>query len=72
MCVAVPGKIVEINGKQATVSFNGNILQINIGLVQAKVDDYVLVHAGCAIEVLKKESAEEILELFKELEELAK
>ena len=70
MCVAVPGKIVEINETNAKVDFNGNILQVNIGLVKAKLDDFVLVHAGCAIEILKKEMAEEIIELFKVMEEL--
>ena len=70
MCVAVPGKIVEINGTNAKVNFNGNILQVNIGLVKAKLYDYVLVHAGCALEILEKEKAEEIMELFKLMEEL--
>jgi len=69
MCVAVPGKIVEINGDTAKVYILGNICETNIKLVSAKIGDYVLIHAGCAIEVLKKDMAEEILSLFNDLEE---
>ena len=69
MCVAVPGKIVEINGSTAKVDVMNNTCDVNIKLVQAKIGDYVLIHAGCAIDVLSKDSAEEILWMFKELEE---
>jgi len=69
MCVAVPGKIVEINGDTAKVDVLGNICEANIKLVSATIGDYVLIHAGCAIEVLKKDMAEEILSLFNELGE---
>ncbi|MFT4143231.1 MAG: HypC/HybG/HupF family hydrogenase formation chaperone [Mobilitalea sp.] len=70
MCVAVPGKIVEINGDMAKVNIMNNITQANIKLVSAKVGDYVLIHAGCVMEVMKKDAAEEILEIFAELEEV--
>lgn len=69
MCVAVPGKIIEINGDFAKVNIMDNITQANIKLVSAKIGDYVLIHAGCVIEVLKQEAAEEILELFSQLSE---
>lgn len=69
MCVAVPGKIKEINGDFAKVDIMGNITQANIKLVSAEIGDYVLIHAGCVIEVMRKEAAEEILELFSELAE---
>ena len=71
MCIAVPGEIGSIDnesGQDAKVDFHGNILHVNLGLVQAKVGDFVLVHAGCAIEVMKKDAAEELLSLFDELE----
>lgn len=71
MCVAVPGKITEINGDIAKVNIMNNITQANIKLVDAKVGDYVLIHAGCVLEVLKKDVAEEILWMFSELEEAA-
>lgn len=70
MCVAVPGKITEINGDFAKVNIMDNMTQANIKLVSAKVGDYVLIHAGCVIEVLKKDAAEEILEIFAALAEV--
>lgn len=70
MCIAIPGKITEMNGIKAKADFNGNLVDVNVGLVEPQVGDYVLVHAGCAIEVLTKERAEEMLEIFEELEEM--
>jgi hydrogenase expression/formation protein HypC len=69
MCVAVPGRITEINGDFAKVNIMDNITQVNIKLVTANIGDYVLIHAGCVLEVLQQEVAEEILELFSDLEE---
>ena len=69
MCVAVPGKIIEINGDRAKVDIMNNICDVNIKLVSVTLGDYVLIHAGCVIDVLKKDIAEEILLMFNELEE---
>lgn len=69
MCVAVPGKIIEINGHMAKVNIMNNITEVNIQLVDAKLNDYVLIHAGCVLEVMKKEMAEEIISIFEELGE---
>ena len=52
------------------MDFNGNIVNVNTGLVEPQVGQYVLVHAGCAIEVMEQDKANEIIELFAELEEL--
>ena len=71
MCVAVPGMITEIEGDFAKVNIMNNITQVNIKLVSANIGDYVLIHAGCVLEVLKKDVAEEMLWLFSELEEAA-
>jgi len=71
MCVAVPGKIVAIKENYATVEIMGNQCEANIALVDAKIGDYVLMHAGCIIEVLKRDTAEDILELFAQMEEAA-
>ncbi len=68
MCIAVPGKVIEINESTAKVDFSGNKVDVNIGLVKPEVGQYVLVHAGCAIEVMDKEKAEELIEIFSELE----
>ena len=69
MCVAVPGKVIEINGFKAKVDIMKNIVEVNIQLVSVNIGDYVLIHAGCAIDVLEKDMAEEILDIFKDLQE---
>ena len=69
MCVAYPGKVVEIEGKTASVDFNGNIANVKIGLVDVKVGAYVLAHAGMAIEVMDEEKALSIIKIREQLEE---
>lgn len=73
MCIAVPMRVEELapDNETATVSLAGNRLTVNVGLVGPRVGDYVLVHAGCALEIVAKDAAREILDLFAELEELA-
>ena len=61
-------RVMEINGTNGKVDFGGNVLDVQLGFVPAKAGDYVLVHAGCAIAVLKKEEADEIAGLLKEME----
>lgn len=70
MCVAIPGKVIEITDTIGKVDFQGNVVKVNLGIVDAQIGDYVLVHAGCAIEVMKQDDAEELLDLFKELDSL--
>lgn len=70
MCVAIPGKIVSIDGDTASVSFNGAEMNINVSMIDAEVGKYVLVHAGCALEVMEEDQAQEILDVFQELEEV--
>jgi len=70
MCLAVPGKIVEIdeNREHAIVDYgDGTKRKINITLVDVKTGEYVLVHAGFAIEVLDEKEARETLNLFREV-----
>jgi hydrogenase expression/formation protein HypC len=67
MCLAVPAEVIAIDGNTAKVDFGGVTRQVNISLVSAKTGDYVIVHAGYAIEVLDKEEAEKTLQLFREL-----
>lgn len=70
MCLAVPGKVLEIDGDTARVDFGGITREANVVLVpEAAVDSYVLVHAGFAIQVLNEAEAEETLSLFRELAE---
>lgn len=70
MCVAAPGKIINIDGNTATLDYNGNITHANLGIVDAKVGDHVLVHAGLVIQVLPEDEAEYMTRLFKDLEGL--
>lgn len=70
MCVAAPGKIIEINNDTAVIDYNGNKVRADIGIVDAKIGDYVLVHAGLIIQVLPEDEAKNMLELFEELGEL--
>lgn len=70
MCLAIPGRIIEIDTKKerATVDYgDGTKRKANISLVDVKIGDYILVHAGFAIEVLDKKEAEETLNLFREM-----
>lgn len=70
MCVALPGKVVEIYEKDALVDFSGNRVRAISGLVPIAVGDYVLVHAGCILQKLSAGEAQDIIQLFEELEEV--
>jgi hydrogenase expression/formation protein HypC len=62
MCLAFPGKIVEIRNQQATADFDGIRKEINISLVpDADPGDYIIVHAGFAIQKLTDKDAWEVL-----------
>ena len=68
MCLAIPARVVEIKGDVAEVDFGaGTIRDVNISLVEAKVDEYVIVHAGYAIQVLDQKAAEETLKMWNEI-----
>ncbi len=67
MCVALPGEVKEIKDGFAVVDFSGNTVNAATGLVDVAVGDRVLVHAGCIIQKVQKEEAEELEELFAEL-----
>lgn len=70
MCLAIPGKIVEIDTKNqhATIDYgDGTKRQANVSLVDVKKGDFVLVHAGFAIEVLDKKEAMKTLDLLREM-----
>ena len=63
MCVALPGKVIEIKERDAVVDFNGNQVTARAGLVDVKVGDFVLVHAGCVIQKVAKQDMEDLQEL---------
>jgi len=70
MCLAVPAEVKSIDGHTATVDYGGVTRNANISLVDVKVGEYVIVHAGYAIQVLDKEEARKTLDIFKEMLEL--
>ena len=50
MCLAVPARVVELNGTTATISVDGALREVDVSLVEEpRLGDYVLVHAGFAI-----------------------
>ncbi len=66
MCYAIPGKIIKIMNDNATIDYDGVTKVANISLVEnPKLGDYVLVHAGFAIEILNKKNAEESINAIK-------
>lgn len=70
MCLAIPGKIVDIDKKKeyATIDYGGGTRRkANVSLVDVKIGDYVLVHAGFAIQILDEKEAHETLDLFREI-----
>lgn len=64
MCVAVPGTVIEIEGKYASVDFGGSLIKARCGLTEIKPGDRVLVHAGYIIQTLSKTEAEEMEEII--------
>lgn len=63
MCVALPGKVIEIKDRDAVVDFSGNQVTARAGLVDVKVGDYVLVHAGCVIQKVTQQDMEDLQNL---------
>lgn len=70
MCVAMPGRVVSVDGRTAEVEFHGNTVRAEAGLVQVKPGDRVLVHAGCILQVMSEQDSRELEALFEELAEL--
>lgn len=69
MCLAVPLKLIEINGKTATGEAMGMTRQVRVDFIkEPRVGDYVMVHAGFAIERLPEGQALADLEAWEEME----
>jgi hydrogenase expression/formation protein HypC len=68
MCLAIPARVVHVDNDKAQVDFGEGVLrEVNVTLVDAKVGDYVLVHAGYAIQLMDEKDALETLDLWKEI-----
>ncbi|MCC7263261.1 MAG: HypC/HybG/HupF family hydrogenase formation chaperone [Candidatus Latescibacteria bacterium] len=76
MCLAVPGKLIEITGEDdlsrvGRVSFGGVVKEINLAFVpQAQVGDYVTVHVGVALSVVDEAEALQVFEYLRQLGEV--
>ena len=68
MCLAVPLRLTEINGASGVGEFDGVRRKVQLTFVpNAKVGDYVIVHAGFAVEIMDEEQAELDREAFREV-----
>lgn len=68
MCLGIPMRIISRAGDKAVVNSGGIKRGISVSLLKdIKVGDYVIVHAGFAIEKLDEERAKETLDIFKEI-----
>lgn len=68
MCVALPGKVIKLNGSDAVIDFNGNQLTAKTGLVEIELGDYCLVHAGCILQKVETDEAKKLAALMEEIE----
>lgn len=70
MCLAVPLRLIEINGKDAVGEAMGMRRAVRVDFIpEPKLGDYVMVHAGFAIERLEEAQALEDLETWEELDD---
>jgi hydrogenase expression/formation protein HypC len=68
MCLAIPARVISVDNDKAQVDFGEGVLrEVNVTLVNAKVGDYVLVHAGYAIQLMDEKDALETLSLWNEI-----
>jgi len=68
MCLGIPVKIIKINGSIADVEIGGVTRKASLELLEeSKVGDYIILHAGFAIQKFNEEEAQETLRLLKEI-----
>ena len=68
MCLSIPAKILSINGKMAEVSAGGSIFKAGLHMIEdASPGDYILLHAGFAIQKISEEEAAETLRIIEEM-----
>lgn len=68
MCLAVPAKLLEIKDNIGIAEFGGVRREVSVMFVpEAKIGDYILIHAGSAIEIIDEKEAEETIKLFEEI-----
>ena len=68
MCLAIPAKIIKIENNMGTIDMEGAQREVSLLLQEdAKVGDYVIVHAGFAIHLLDEEEAKENLRILRQI-----
>ena len=76
MCLAIPGKIVSVSGddaifRQGKIDFGGIAREVSLAYVpEARVGDYVIVHAGFALHTLDEKEANQVFEYLQQMGEL--
>jgi len=71
MCLSIPAKVISINEDKAIVTVGGTEIEASIQLLDdVKINDYVLLHTGFAIEKISEEEAMEAMRVLKELGEI--
>jgi hydrogenase expression/formation protein HypC len=76
MCLAVPGKLVQIEGddplwRTGKVDFGGILKEVNLACVpEAELGDYVLVHVGMALSRVDEDEAAKVFEYLRQMDEL--
>lgn len=76
MCLAIPGKVESLTGddpitRMGRINFGGVIKEASLAYVpEAKIGDYVIVHAGFALSKVDEEEAHKVFEFLKQMEEL--
>ena len=69
MCLSIPVRIISIEGNMADVSAGGSIFKAGLQMIgSANVGDYILLHAGFAIQKISEEEAEETLKILREID----
>ncbi len=67
MCLAIPAEVVSLDGNTAEVEIAGNRRECQVDLVpEVQVGDFVLMHAGFAIQIISPEDAEQTMQLLRE------
>ena len=70
MCLSIPAKIMTIDGDMADVSVGGTIFKAGLHMIDdPKPGDYILLHAGFAIQKISEQEAEETLSLLREIDD---
>ena len=68
MCLAIPAKIIKIENNMGTIDMEGTQREVSLLLQEdAKVGDYVIVHAGFAIQTIDEQEAMESLKVIRQL-----